>query len=231
MRILNWNLRRPTQASFRRNDAFHQQIAALHPDIVILTETNAAIHPGPAYESAATLPLPAGHDGIQYAHGENRASIFSRYPITAVMPTADPYTSVGATIATPYGPLLMYATIIGVFGGKGTRFNEDFDACCSDLSSLQSRGNLCVVGDFNVAFSGYPYPSKAAVLHTRRAFEEAGLRILTAAHEDVPDHIACSEGFLDSVRVETCIIPSPTWLSDHAAVYAHLSAGLDAAKI
>lgn len=77
MKILTWNLERPRKA----NQEVLEVLAKYDADIIVLTETNGAINPGEDYTSYATTPLLKGHDGIDYKEGENRTTLWTKYPV------------------------------------------------------------------------------------------------------------------------------------------------------
>ena len=150
MKILTWNIERPK----KENQLILDKLAEYNADIVVLTETNVIINPGKKYISIASESLTKGHDSINYHAGENRTTIWTKYRIGKHHKTYDNYTSVCAQIETPHGPLNVYATIIGVFGGMGERFKTDLENQLLDYETLSSENSLCIVGDLNVTFSG-----------------------------------------------------------------------------
>jgi hypothetical protein len=133
MKLSLWNLMRPNSKTVSRNSIFLDKLTSINPDIIILTETNSIINPVKHYNSISTTPLPELYENIQYQPGENRVTIYSKYPILKQIPTADSYSSVCAEIATPYGPLIIYGTIIGSLGGLLDPFKSDLEKQTADL--------------------------------------------------------------------------------------------------
>ena len=214
MKILTWNLERPRKA----NQAVLDELAKYNADIVVLTETNAVINLGEAYTGYATTPLVKGHDGIDYKEGENRTTIWTKYPVKAQYPTYDPYTAVSIQIESPMGLIVVYGTIIGVFGGLGERFKSDFESQLLDMERLSHNTAFCLIGDLNCTFSGRAYPSHEVRNKLNATFEQLNLTNTTAQIENNIDHIVLSTSYLENKK---CTIE--TWnhdkmLSDHIGV-------------
>lgn len=214
MKILTWNIERPKRA----NQLILDKLAEYNADILILTETNAIIHPGKEYSSIATETLIKGHDGIDYQVGENRTTIWTKYKTSTHHKTYDNYTSVCAQIETPHGSLNVYATIIGVFGGMGERFKTDLENQLLDFERRQSENSLCIVGDLNVTFSGRAYPSHDARNKLNAAFKKLKLTNLTAEIVNNVDHIVLSKDFIQNKKVTIETWNHDKILSDHIGI-------------
>ncbi len=215
MKILTWNLERLQK---NKNQLILEKLAEIDADILILTETNSLINPGSNYSSLSTEPLPKDFDGIKYKATEHRTTIWSKYSMHPSFKTFDSNTSVCADIKTPMGLLTVYGTIIGVFGGRGERFNTDIQGQLADFKKLSASENICIAGDFNVTFSGYTYPSHKARETLNDAFRHLSLTNTTAAISDTVDHIVLSENFAKQINS----LPE-TWngnkkMSDHIGV-------------
>jgi len=216
MKIATWNLMRPTAGTLSRNKIFLDALKNCNADILVLTETNSIISPGAEYFSRSTQELPKQFDKLTYSKGENRTSIFSKFPFGRNFKTYDEYTSVCSEIITPHGPLIFYATIIGVTGGKGERFVQDFESQKNDINQL--TGDICVVGDFNISFSGYPYPSGDIITQANNFFESQAIEILTKQLLDCPDHISISKNYLQNCEIKIVENKVEKKISDHALV-------------
>ena len=199
MKIINWNVGRPTANKSRQ---IIDKLSQLDGDILILTETNSDIILPTNYHHLSTDLLPNNHDGINYTANENRTSIFSKYPITKTYKTFDNFTSLCADIETPFGSLTIYATIIGVFGGKGNRFDEDLQHHISDFDKLLHNKQICIVGDYNMMFNGFAYPSYSARQTMNSVFDKFHLTNLTASLDICVDHISISNEFLKNRKVQ-----------------------------
>ena len=223
MRITTWNLMRPNARTTDRNQYFLDTIQKSNSDIIILTETNDLIDPGKDYESASSLPLPASFESFNYAEGEKRVSVYSKYPFGESFEVSDPYTSVCREISTPWGALIFYATIIGVTGGKDERFKKELIGQQNDILHLAKTNRLCVAGDYNISFSGYPYPSRNVGEEFAAFLADNNLNLLTKEIADVPDHIAISGNFLEDCQYLSSRMVIDQKISDHHLVTTNLT--------
>lgn len=215
MQIVNWNVGRPSKAKCKQ---ILEKLLEINADIVVLTETNNLITLPEPYNRIVSIPLPQHHDGINYAKGECRTQLFTKYPIHKQYKTYDDYTAVCADVTTPTGVLTVYATIIGVFGGKGQRFKDDLSSFIDDIKQNFLSESLCLIGDFNTSFSGYAYPSKSAIEEFKTLFATMGLINTTAEIEDNIDHIVCSRKFLSNSGTTVQTWNHDKKLSDHIGV-------------
>ena len=209
---------RPAFHTSTRNNIFLDTIRKEDPDILVLTETNSCINPGLEYHSVSTIKLPVKFEGFDYAEGENRVTIYSKFPFKRHFTTIDEYTSVCSEIILPGKSLIVYGTIIGITGGKDSRFKEDFEQQKSDILKLAENNNICVAGDFNIAFSGYAYPSNNILKEADEFFQNVGLDIVTRNNISCPDHIAISKAFLRDISLEFSQIPFDPKVTDHSLV-------------
>lgn len=128
------------------------------------------------------------------------------------------YTSVCAQIETLNGPLNVYGTIIGVFGGIGERFKNDLENQLLDFDRLSTENSFCIAGDLNVTFSGRVYPSHDARDKLNSAFEKSNLINLTAKIENNIDHIVLSQDFIRNKKVTIETWNHDKKLSDHIGI-------------
>lgn len=213
MKIATWNLERLKK---NKSEAILSKLAELDADILILTETDSRIGLGEKYTSVSTQALFDGYDGIKYKKTENRVTIWTKYKVEKQHKTFDNYTSICVELQTPLGLLNVYGTIIGVFSGKGERFNEDLKSQLVDIENLS--GNSCLVGDFNITFSGYVYPSHKARNELNETFDKLHLNCLTSKIADSVDHIAISENFIQNRKATLAIWNEDKSLSDHIGI-------------
>lgn len=149
----------------------------------------------------------------------NRASIFSRFPFGQSFALSDTYTAVCREILTPRGPLVVYATIIGITGGKDQRFRQDFEMQKADIKRLVALHNVCVMGDFNISFAGYAYPSKAVINEATTFFDENNLEIITKNLKGTAEHIAVSRNFIRRATLsQPELLSCEKEISDHGLV-------------
>lgn len=213
MKIATWNLERLKK---NRNEALLSKLSELDADILILTETDSKINLGEKYSSISTENLSNGYDGITYKNSENRTTIWTKFKIEKQLKTYDNYTSVCASIQTPFGLLNVYGTIIGVFGGKGERFQNDLKSQSLDFENLS--GKICLAGDFNIALSGFAYPSHKSRKEINQTFEKLNLKCLTSEIIDNVDHIAISKSFIENRKTSIEIWNEDKILSDHIGI-------------
>ena len=218
MKIITWNVGRPSK---RKQQLISELLTEQNADIYILTETHAAVKPNLDLEFVSTITLPAIHDGYSYSPGENRTTIWTKFPVKEIHKTCDPYTCVCADIETPDGVLTVYGTIIGILGGNGIgrqRFKDDFKEQLSDFENLLASKQALIAGDFNVTFSGRPYPSVHDAQTLRSAFIKAGLINLTETIPDGIDHIVVSNSFMKDKVVSITTWNEDKKLSDHIGI-------------
>lgn len=226
MKIATWNLMRPNSKSVIRNAVYADTLNTIDPDIIILTETNSLISFGNKYFITTTEPLPKIHDDYEYADGENRVTILSKFPFARKFLTADKYTSVCAETSTPFGNLIVYGTIIGFLGGKHESFESDFEKQISDLDEISQHGNLCLGGDMNISFSGYTYPSHIVREKTKKIFERLSLTNLTGHFENCVLHTIISNKFLLNKKATAERLAFDKKITDHSLLTVSLSSFL-----
>lgn len=215
MKILTWNIERLKR---NKDQLILEKLSEIDADILILTETSSKINLGKEYSFISTKALPPDFDGINYRNGENRVTIWTKFRIIALHDTYDTYTSVCADIETPIGLLTVYGTIMGVFGGKGARFESDLQEQLADIEKISVRNNFCIAGDLNVTFSGYAYPSHKARLILTEKFNTLSLINTTASIEDSVDHIILSHNILNDREVKISTWNTVKELSDHIGI-------------
>jgi len=217
VKIITWNLERPTEKSLKKNTAIIEQLKKLDADIVILTETNKCIDLSNEYHYLHTTE-PTGN----YAKGEVRSTIISKYPFLEEYATYDLATSVCSSIETPLGVIIVYGTIVGIYGNREASFTPDLEKQIQDWNSLAKKGDLCIAGDLNMSFSDNIYYTKKGREMFLDAFEKLGLRNITAELPNNIDHIVISS---DLIKNQT--ISYTTWfdraLSDHQGVMISIS--------
>ena len=106
------------------------------------------------------------------------------------------YTCVCVELLTDRGNLLVYGTIMGIFGNREASFNQDLEIQMNDIRRLSMESHsLCVTGDFNLSFGDNYYYTKFGRNLVQQTFRNCEIEILT---QDVPeciDHIAVSKRF------------------------------------
>lgn len=211
MKIATWNLQRLEK---RKDQQILDKLIDLNADILVLTETNSKIQLD-GYTCISSLPLPPIYDNQKYKAGENRVSILTKYKTLSQLETYDPFTTVCTELDTPFGPLIVYGSIIGVFGNRQPRFDNDLYSQLQDFEKLFKDKQVCFTGDLNVTFSGQPWPSHKARQTLLDAFKLHKLTNTTANIEDTVDHIVLSTNLIKDrdMQFETWNLDKK--LSDH----------------
>lgn len=103
-RIATWNLERPKQNGWVKNQRRLDKIREINADVWVLTETSKAIDLQSDYVSIAS----SEYDKT----GENLSTIWSRWKLLQHLPTFDPTFAVCAEIDSPFGAMIIYGTVI-----------------------------------------------------------------------------------------------------------------------
>jgi hypothetical protein len=197
MRIATWNIERPKAQELEKLDAIHERMRLIDADIWILTETNACVSPGPDYQCLQSTPI----DGPErYSPGENRTTIWSRFPIRRSLKTHDPETAVCAEVEHAGALVLIYGTIIP-YHDAGTRYEYRFEGAtvigkkawqlhyksiehhAEDWQQLREKfptHSVCVAGDLNQNRDGRRwYGTKEGRKQLGKALADANLTCRT----------------------------------------------------
>ncbi|MDF2551247.1 MAG: endonuclease/exonuclease/phosphatase family protein [Chryseobacterium sp.] len=220
MKILSWNLERPKKNQAMKIEKIKSLIVAENPDIIILTENNLCLDFGEKYFSLHTTVLPPIYENQNYSEGENRVSIYSKFPFKEKISTYDSFTSICGLVETPFGELTIYGSIIGSFGGRGFHFENDLEQQKNDITNL--KGNICFSGDFNISFSGWKYPGAKVIEETKDFFENQNLEILTKKNEDSAIHTVINMDFLSNKTYTTKMIEIEKNISDHNLIICEI---------
>ncbi|WP_395061611.1 endonuclease/exonuclease/phosphatase family protein [Flavobacterium sp.] len=215
MKILTWNVERIKKF---KNQNLANVINSYDADILVLTETSSKLDFSEKYKNSSTEKLVPNHDGVNYESEENRTTIWTKYEIVKEHKTFDNFTSICTEIKTEFGILNVYATIIGIFGGKGERFKSDLSGQLEDFKNFEVKNFNCIVGDLNVFFSGYAYPSHQARNLLNETFQNLKMKNLTSEIENNVDHIVLSEKFLANRKIEIQTWNLDKKLSDHIGI-------------
>jgi hypothetical protein len=158
-RIATWNLERPRKGASAKKSRQHEKLRNVDADLWILTETNSAIALD-GYHSIASERAPKYH-----SEGESCVAIMTRWKIAQQIPTNDPMFAACAEVASPFGPMIVYGSIIpyanwrGPIGKSGrwvehrksiARHAEDWVR----LRTQYTKHEFCFGGDFNQSRDG-----------------------------------------------------------------------------
>lgn len=215
MKIATWNVERLKHKSdLSEMKRICEDIRA---DILVLTETDARLHPD--YQCACHTPLLYEQQPDYYKPTENRVSIYTNYRCIATYTTYDPRTALCVELATNNGPLLVYGTIMGIFGNRHPNFKKDLVEQVKDIKRLAGLGkSLCVIGDYNLSFADNWYYTAFGRDTVLQSCRENHLRIITAEVPECIDHIAISEGFITGETVDIQEWNLGKTLSDHKGI-------------
>jgi len=215
MKIATWNVER-----LRHKKELEEILSACErsqADILVLTETDSQVRPN--YQYCFQTPSLVEIEPAAYRPTENRVSIFTNYKCLQQHTTFNKYTAICVELETEMGNLLVYGTIIGIYGNRHPSFQQDLSRQLADFRRLSASGhNLCVCGDFNCTFSDnyyYTERGRAAIL---QSFAENQIELLTRVRSECIDHIAITGGFLrgTSLQIEEWNLDKT--LSDHKGI-------------
>ncbi|MBQ8666100.1 MAG: endonuclease/exonuclease/phosphatase family protein [Lachnospiraceae bacterium] len=214
MRIATWNVERLKHRS--ELSAILGRCKESGPDILVLTETDTQIHP--AYKNCYQTPPAKEVIPALYKDTENRVAIYTDYELVRCHETYDEHTAICAELKTEKGSLIVYGTIMGVFGNREKSYLPDLEKQMEDIKRLSALGAVCVTGDYNCSFSdNYYYTTEGRNIVTD-AFHEAGIRILTEKQPECIDHIAISELFFAGADITVNEWNMDKSLSDHKGI-------------
>ncbi|SDG81853.1 hypothetical protein SAMN04488062_102255 [Flavobacterium omnivorum] len=153
-----------------------------------------------------------------YKQTEKRVKIYSKYEIVNQFQTYDEYTSCCAEIETQRGNLIVYGTIIGVYGNRNQNFKTDLPKQINDFYNLSTAQNFCIVGDYNISFSDNYYFTNFGRSELIKSFKENKIENLIKNLSEVIDHIAMSTAFIRGSHIESYEWNLDKKLSDHKGI-------------
>ncbi|MBD1821071.1 endonuclease/exonuclease/phosphatase family protein [Cyanobacteria bacterium FACHB-DQ100] len=235
-RIATWNLERPRQNGWIKNQRRLDRIREIDADIWVLTETNAAIDLNPDYKCIAS----ESYEG--HKPGENLTTLWSRWKILRSIPTFNSTCAVCAEIESPFGLVIIYGTVITWANDKGIhgtskRWEEhrrSIQQHHEDWLRIQKQYPshlMCIAGDFNQSRdkSGW-YEEKQSVEMLSAALHDLSLVCVTeqkfqGLSRSTIDHICLSECLVPykmSVNAWEGETPERGRMSDHNGVFVDL---------
>ena len=196
MIIATWNVERLKHR--KTLDKMLQVIKRIGAEILVLTETDTRLCPD--YPNYYHTPRLHEIRPDYYRNTENRVSVYSAYKCVKQYETYDPYTAICLELETEHGNLLVYGTIMGIFGNREMSFKTDLKKQMEDIRRLSSKNpHLCVIGDYNLSFNDhycFTREGRELVTHT---FQDCGLDLLTGNMPECIDHIAVTKRTIDHV--------------------------------
>lgn len=214
MKIASWNVERLKHKKLL--DKIKLICEQLQADILVLTETDEQICPD--YKYCFQTPKLTEIAPDYYKATESRVSIFTNYRCVRQYDTYDKYTSVCVELETEYGNLIVYGTIIGIYGNRHKSFNEALLKQIEDYSRLVRGGSLCICGDFNCSFCDNYYYTKFARNTLKKVFSDNEIKLVTEDRKECIDHIAVSDKFILNKNIKTDEWNYDKKYSDHKGI-------------
>ncbi len=135
MKIATWNIER-----LKHRNKLPQIVSVIEKidaDILILTETDERIQLKNYPFQISTSVLPTK----DYASTERRVKIYSKFQIIGQVETFDNATSCCVELETAFGNLIVYGTIIGIFGNRNPNFKNDLLLQIADWERFSKNSN------------------------------------------------------------------------------------------
>ncbi len=215
MKIATWNVERLKH--YADNNKLLAECEKCAADILVLTETDERLKPH--YPYCYSTPLLRDLRPDYYHATENRVSIYSNYKCIKEYPTYDRFTSKCVELETEKGNLLVYGTIIGIYGNREKTFQSELVKQLEDIKKLCAAGhNLCFVGDYNLSFGDNYYFTKFGRETIQYSFAENNIRLLTSGVQECIDHIAISKSFCTGTEIQIEEWNQDKKLSDHKGI-------------
>ncbi len=214
MKIATWNVERLKH--HRHLDRMLQEVSNVDADILVLTETDSRFCPD--YPYYYHTPFLQEIKINSYRNTENRVSIFSKFRCIKQYKTYDAYTAICVELETDQDSLLVYGTIMGIWGNREASFQRDLAKQMEDIQRLSELNKpICVVGDYNLSFHDNYYFTRAGRDLIMNSFHNCGLDLLTQRIPMCIDHIAITKGFIgETISIEEW--NKDRILSDHKGI-------------
>jgi len=219
MKIATWNIERLKHKS--DIELINSTLAELKADILVLTETDNRVD-STYYKFCIQTPKLKEIQPDYYLESENRVTICTNYEIIRQYETYDKYTSLCVELETEFGSIIVYGTIIGIFGNRNKNFKADLSQQIRDYQKLSKGNNFCLIGDYNISFSDNYYFTNYGRNELNKVFKECNLKLLTRDKTECIDHIAISENFTTNLELEISEWNLDKKLSDHKGTYVEL---------
>lgn len=220
MRMATWNIERFKH--LRETDKIYANLDDVNADILVLTEADRRICPAFQHQFH-TLPL-SGLQSNFYQKTERRVSIYTNYKCIQQIDTYDNHTAICIEIETELGNLLVYGTIMGIFGNREKSFQTDLLKQMQDIRKFSAEGKqICVIGDYNLTFGDNYYYTKSGRELVDATFRECKIEILTRKRLECVDHIAISKSFIRDKKVVIYEWNQDKKLSDHKGIFVEIN--------
>jgi len=217
LRIATWNIER-----LRHKNKLSEITANcenVNADILVLTETDSRIEL--KYKSLFSTEPPDDKD--YYSQTETRVTIYTNYELVRHHATFDKHTAVCVELKTEKGNLIVYGTIIGIYGNRHKSFMEDLLYQIKDIERLAKANHVCVIGDFNCSFVDNYYFTNDGRAALEDVFLKNDIALITRTQPECIDHIAVSNGFVAGLTAEITEWNIDKKLSDHKGIVVELT--------
>lgn len=215
MKIATWNIERLKHKN--QLNRIVDDCMAVNADILVVTESDHRLQLN--YKYCHSTPSLGQNKVALYEATENRVSIFTNYPCVRQYPTYDEDTAICVELKTELGNLVVYGTIIGVFGNRHTSFMPDLISQMADVHRLSnSADGFCICGDFNCSFADNYYFTKNARSTILDTLSQNDIKLLTEMQAECIDHIAVSRSFVKDSRIILEEWNVDKELSDHKGI-------------
>ena len=212
MRIATWNVERLKHK--RELEKIKTICKELKSDIFVLTETDEQVN----LDHKHFFQTPKLPDQNYYKRTENRVTIFTNYNPVKIYPTFDEFTAICAELETEFGNLLVYGTIIGIYGNRNKNFQTDLLKQIEDFKNLSEK-NICIIGDYNCSFADNYYFTNFGRNELLQTFSSLNIELLTKNRLECIDHIAISKNFLSNKKYISDEWNLDKKLSDHKGIF------------
>ena len=214
MRVATWNIERLRHKNELDNIVANcEQVAA---EILVLTETDSQVELG--YNFCFST-APPENEIVRYKATETRVSIYTNYELVKRYATFDEHTAACVELKTDLGNLIVYGTVIGIYGNRHDSFMPDLSAQVADIERLASYGNpVCICGDYNCSFSDNYYFTKDGRARIEDMLIMNRLELLTRNQPECIDHISVSRELVGDSEVLVKEWNLDKKLSDHKGI-------------
>ena len=214
MKIATWNIERLKHiGDIEKIQEICNQIGA---DVLVVTESDKRLEL--SFSNRFDSITPKDTELAVYKESECRVSIFTNYECIHSHITYDEQTAKCIELKTEFGSLIVYGTIMGIYGNRHSSYDSDVDNQMEDIHRLSKDKYVCVCGDYNCSFGDNYYFTKSGRVKVLNAFSEKEIAILTENQPETIDHIAISQKFIEGAIVEVEEWNGDKSLSDHKGI-------------
>ncbi len=221
MRIATWNVERLDHK--RALKEITNICNSFQADILVLTETDDRLVPEYKFCYKTPTPEPTFYSNqfgdVVYQPTEHRVAIYTNYELVREYGTFNQYTAKCVELKTEVGNLIVYGTIMGVFGNRHKSYKEDLALQVEDFTRLiEVDKPLCIIGDYNMSFSDDYYYMVEERNVLREFSDKYAIRIVTAERSECIDHISLSQSLLDGKKASILESNEDKRYSDHKGI-------------